>query len=126
MTPTMDRLCKSGLKCAVLIAASRSLDDNVLVTDQDIIKAFYYVEQWIPHTNYIINIIGMSPDEKNIQRVYSMVKVKPGVMRSDIMRNLRLNARNMDSIVATLQQRGLIDKKREGRIERYYPMETKV
>lgn len=126
MTPTMDRLCKSGLKCALLIAASREPADKVTVTVQDIIKAFYYVEQWQSHTTYLVDNVGVSPEEKRLQSIYSSISAKPGIMRSDIMRAYRLNAREMDAVLSTLQQRGNIERKKEGRTETLYPLEVGI
>jgi len=125
MTPTMDRLCKSGLKCAVLIAASRNLDESVVVTVQDIVKAFFYVEQWQSHTIFMLDNIGISADERKMQQIVSTIHTNPGVMRSDIMRHYRLSSRETEAILSTLQQRGVIERRKENRTEKLYPLEVK-
>lgn len=125
MTPIMDRLCKSGLKVAMLIAASRRLEDKVVVEEEDIIRAFYYVEQWMPHSLYLIDNMGQTTIEKQLQQIVKIVNTRPGILRSDLMRRFRLSSRQTDAIVQTLEQRGEIVAKKEGRAEKYYPHKVK-
>lgn len=124
VTPMMDRLSKSGLKAAVLIAASRLGHERaVRVTKLDVLHAFYYIEQWMKHSLYIINNIGTTEDEKKIKRVLYYVDKNPGISRSNIMQRYYLTAREADSIFATLEQRNNIRRdKRGGKGERIYPV----
>lgn len=124
VTPMMDRLSKSGLKAAVLIAASRMGHDKfVRVTRLDVLHAFYYIEQWLKHSLYIINNIGTTEDEKKIKRVLYYVDKNPGVSRSNIMQRYYLSARETDSIFATLEQRNNIRRDKRGtKGERVYPV----
>lgn len=118
-TPTMDRLAKSGLKASVLLSASRQLVDSVVVEEQDIVRAFYYVEQWRPNSIELLENIGKSALEKDIDLVYGAIQRQPNVMRSKLMRDYHLTKRDADLIIDTLDQRGLISRVRSGKSERY-------
>lgn len=124
LTPTMDRLAKSGLKMATLIAASR-MDDEIVVTVEDLVKAFVYIEQWSEHTMALITNLGKTASERSMERVYAAVKKSPGVSRSTVMQNFHLTAREAEAIFMTLEQRGLIIRKKAGRGEVLTPMEVR-
>jgi hypothetical protein len=108
MTPTMDRLAKSGLKASILIAGSRMQDGIVTVTEGDILKAFQYVTQWREFAMEVMSNIGISAQEKHIELIYATVKRSPGVARSELMRTYHMTKREADLIFDTLEQRGLI------------------
>jgi hypothetical protein len=117
LTPTMDRLSKSGLKAAVLIAAARC-DDRVLVEERDIVKAFSYVMHWREYAMEVISGIGTSQQESLIGLVFEAINRNPGVLRSTLMQNYHLTKRDADGIFDTLDQRGLINRIRSGRSEK--------
>lgn len=119
-TPYMARLAINGLKAAVLLSAARA-DGEQLVTEDDIIRAFYYVEQWREYGVEILSNIGNTTEEQLLQRIARRVEEVPGIMRSDVMQSYHLTARQADQIFATLEQRGLILRKRAGRTERLIP-----
>jgi len=120
-TPVFSRLAISGLKAAVLIAAANRLEDNVVVTEQDLIKAFAYVEMWREHSLNVIGNVGMTVAERQIERTLGYIRRKPGISRSELMRNMKLMARDADNILATLEQRGIVNRKSQ----KFYPiMET--
>lgn len=122
MTPMMDRLAKSGLKASVLIAASRMPEDNVVVDETDLVHAFYYIEQWMKHTLYIISNLGTSHDERKLQKILAEIQSNAGIQRSTLMQRNYLTAREADNLFATLEQRGAIRRdKRGARTERLYP-----
>jgi len=122
MTPMMDRLAKSGLKSALLIAASRMPEDKLVVTEEDLVHAFYYVEQWLKHTLYIINNLGTSHDERKIQKILAEIQANAGIYRSALMQRNYLTAREADNLFLTLEQRGAIRREKRGaRSERLYP-----
>lgn len=114
MTPMLDRIAKSGLKAAALIAASRLPEERIVVDTLDMLHAFYYVEQWVKHTVYIVNNIGKSQDERLIQKLLSTVQSNPGILRSDIMRRNYMSARDADQLFLTMEQRGLIRREKKG------------
>lgn len=118
MTPTMDRLAKSGLKAAILIAASRMREGPVFVTEGDILKAFQYVTQWREFAMEVMSNIGISATEKHIELIFGAIKRNPGVTRSELMRNYHLTKREADSTFDTLEQRGLIARTKTRGTER--------
>jgi predicted HTH transcriptional regulator len=119
LTPTFDRLCKSGLKASVLMAASNRLVDDVTVTERDLVRAFNYIEQWMQHTLYIIANIGKTASEVNLEKVYNYIKSNPRVSRSRIMQTFRLTARDAEATFMTLEQRGLIHRRKASRGESF-------
>lgn len=123
LTPTYDRLCKSALKTAVLIAASRSelKGGMVKVTLEDLLVAIKYLEGWTVYTNDIINNIGVTQGEREFEKILQAVVREPGVSRSKLMQRYHLTARNADYIFATLEQRGQIDRQKQGGTERLFP-----
>lgn len=122
LTPTFDRLCKSGLKAAVLMSASSRLTDEVVVTEVDLVRAFYYIEQWMQHTLYIIANIGKTASEVTLERVYQYIVQNPGSPRSRVMQRFRLTARDAEAIFMTLEQRGMIQRKKSGPGEVLHPI----
>jgi len=123
LTPMMDRLAKSGLKASVLLAASRMPEERVVVTITDVIHAFWYVEQWMRHSLYIIANIGTSHDERKIQRILAEIQSNPGILRSNLMQKNYLTARDAENLFITLEQRGAIKRQKKGaRGERLFPI----
>jgi ribosomal protein S25 len=117
----MDRLAKSGLKAAALIAASKLPEENVVVDRLDMLHAFFYIEQWLRHTIYIVNNIGKSNDERLIQKILLTIQANQGVLRSEIMRRNYMSARDAEQVFLTMEQRGLVRReKKGGRGERIY------
>lgn len=51
---------------------------------------------------------------KNIERVSRMIKRKPGITRSELLRNTNILAREMDEIINTLHQRKEVEIKTSG------------
>lgn len=128
MTPTYDRLCKSGLKVAVLAAASKNLvEPGVEVTVElvDMLYAIRFVEQWRDYTNQVVDGIGITTNERELQKVLEAIKRNPGISRSRLMQGYHLQARDAGNIFQTLMQRGLVTMHKVGRGERYFPVEKK-
>jgi ribosomal protein S25 len=121
MTPTMDRLAKSGLKAAVLLAACRKLEENLVVDEADIVCAFRYVEEWRHYTLDVINNIGVSVQERQVEQIMRAVERKPGVTRSELMQFYHLDARSTNQILDTLDQREMITRQKFHRTERLWP-----
>jgi hypothetical protein len=120
MTPTFDRLCKSGLKAAVLLAASARQEQEVVVDVPDIVKAFWYVEQWRAYTLEVMNNVGRSASENLMTRIMKRLRARETMLRSDLMNDFHLSARDADTVFSTLEQRGLIDRFRQGKTERIH------
>lgn len=122
LTPTMDRLAKSGLKMAILLAASRSDGAEVVVEEEDIVRSFYYIEQWVTYTFDLLRNIGKTTSERLLERVLRNVHKTPGIARSTLMQNHHLTAREADTVFSTLEQRGLVRRNRVGKAEYYEPV----
>lgn len=122
-TPIMDRLAKSGLKAAVLIAAQRSVGkDDLTVELRDLLKAFQYVDVWKHYNLEALNAVGRSSTEKQFEQVLRAIKKRPGVLRSELMQAYHLSAREADAVFLTLEQRFQITRKRTGKAEQLYPI----
>lgn len=118
MTPIGDRLSKSILKAAVLIAAARQRGPKVLVELQDILRAIMYGERWRTYAEEIMENIGKGQAERQLDTIYRAIrKHSTGVSRSQLMQSYHLSARDATVIFETLEQRGLISRQRSGRTE---------
>lgn len=121
LTPTLDRLAKSGLKVATLLAASRRLEDKVTVTEEDLIKAFSFVEYWRTFIMDVLRNLGMSAGEGQIQNIFSLIEKSPGISRGQIMQRFHLAAFDTSRIFETMEQRGMIVRQKAGKGERLWP-----
>ena len=126
MTPTFDRMAKSGLKMATLLAATRSKSGNVIIEVEDIIRAFYYIEQWGQHTIDLIANIGKSQNERQIERIYQAILRKPGISRSVLMQNYHLSSRDASLLFDTLEQRGVVQPDKRGRGTFYTATDVRI
>ena len=128
-TPTYDRLCKSILKAAILIAASRKLlpaGKEIKVELNDLLLAIRYGQQWRTYTNEVISNVGLGSTEREFDKVLQAVTREPGVARSVLMQRYHLTARTADFIFSTLEQRGMIDRMKAGATERLFPFGGKA
>jgi len=121
-TPLFDRLSKSGLKIATLLAASERRDEHVVIEEEDVVRAFFYIEQWRPHTVELLVGVGQTTSERRLNQILKHIRNAgdDGITRSQIMQRYRLNAANADQIFLTLEQRGLILRSKDGRTERIH------
>lgn len=124
MTPMFDRLAKSALKCALLIAATRC-QDEVVVNELDLLKAIQYTERWREFTVDILHNIGRTTSERLVGTVLRYIERKDGVLRSELMQVYHLDARTAESILATLEQRGQISRVKSGRTERLHKVNVR-
>jgi hypothetical protein len=122
MTPVYARLGVSALKAAVLIAASEQREDEVIVEELHIIHAISYAAKWREYAIDIINGVGMTQGERELERVYNAIKRQPGISRSSLMQGYHLTARNADAVFQTLEQRGLITATKFGKGTTYSPV----
>lgn len=124
MTPTYDRLCKTGLRIAVLIAASETLVEwgvPVKVCLSHILTAIRYLEEWKLYTDDVISRVGTSTYERLLERILNMIKRSPGVARSAVMQNYHLTSRDANLIFQTLEERGQIISRKQGKATTYTP-----
>lgn len=117
LTPTYDRLAKSTLKAAVLIAASRSREEELLVEEEDIIHAIYYAENWRNYAHEVIENVGKGTYERELEKILSAISKRNGTPRSMLMTTYHLTARRCSEVLDTLEQRGQIVRQRAGRSE---------
>ena len=120
-TPVGDRLAKSILKAAILIAASRQRNQHVEVTLDDVLIAIKYGEAWRTYSTEIIANVGRSQNEKLLQDIEKHIRRSPdGMPRSKILRVFKLTARQGREVIDTMIDRGLIEEHRNGRTSTYY------
>jgi hypothetical protein len=127
-TPTYDRLCKSILKAAVLIAASRKRPaegKEISVELNDLLIAIKYGQQWRTYSNEVISNVGLGSTEREFEKVLQAIMRDPGVARSTLMQRYHLTARTADFVFGTLEQRGQISRQRAGQTERLFPFGAK-
>jgi hypothetical protein len=122
MTPVYDRLSKSILKSAMLLAASRQRGDTVIVSEEDLLRAIMYGEQWRIHVREMVKGIGEGHAEKQFKAIMRQVQKSPGVTRSAIMQYHHLTARQANDVFETLSQRGLITMAKAGRTQQIFPV----
>lgn len=123
MVPTFTRLTISGLKAAALIAASRKFaDEKVVIEEEDVVRAIKYVQQWRAYGNDVLNGIGRSSLEKDLDRILRSIMANPGISRSRLMQNHHLTSRTADAAFSTLEQRGLITSVRVGKGQTFHPL----
>lgn len=108
MTPMFDRLAKSTLKAAILLAASRQREEYVTVEEQDIVTAIRYGSMWRNYAIEVVNGVGRSVFEREIEKVYAAIQRAPGISRSKLMQNYHLTSKSADAVFDTLIQRGLV------------------
>jgi hypothetical protein len=123
MTPLFDRLAKSGLKAAVLLAAARQREESVVVEEVDILHAIRYVEQWRAYAIEVVNGIGKTVFERDLDKILQAVIRRPGIGRAQLMQSYHLTAQAANQVFDTLQQRGQVTMIRTDGTGRqtYYP-----
>ena len=119
LVPTYDRLSKSGLKVATLIAATRC-EEKVVVTDDDIVRAFFYIERWRRYAFEVVTNLGKNQFEKVIDKVIGYIAREPGITKSKLMRLCLLSTRNAAEVLDTLAQRGMLRRDKFGKNERLF------
>lgn len=115
LTPVYDRLGKSVLKAAVLLAASEQRDSKVIVGEVHILHAMYFAQRWREYAVEVINGVGKSSYERDIERLLDAIKRRPGVSRSSLMQAFHLTAQSANALFSTLEQRGLITSNKFGK-----------
>ena len=118
MTPVGDRLAKSILKAAMLLAASRKQGDEVIMEEIDLLIAINYGEQWRMHAQEVMEQVGKGSSERQLDLIIKLIERRPGgISRSEVMQMHHLDARTASQTFETLEQRGLITRQKSGRTE---------
>lgn len=115
LTPVYARLGVSALKAATLMAASSSHEDEIVVEEIDILHAVSFAAKWREYAIDVINGVGKTQSERDIERVYNSIERNPGISRSALMQSYHMTARGADSIFQTLEQRGLVTSTKYGK-----------
>lgn len=114
--PTFERLSRSCLKMATLLAAARqepNSDQEITCESHDVINAAAYIQQWGRYSIDLMYNAGKSDSIRALERVRDYVSEHPGVGRAEILRRFHLRKREMDDIQETLLDRGEIRKSRK-------------
>jgi uncharacterized protein DUF3987/DNA primase RepB-like protein len=124
MTPLFDRLSKNGLKAAILIAAARQVgQQGVTVEVDDVLHAIRYVKQWRAYAIEVVNGIGKTTYERDLERILGAIIKRPGISRSQLMQSYHLTAQQANQVFDTLLQRGQISMSRtETGKQIYHPL----
>ncbi len=122
MTPVYDRLSKSILKCAVLLAACREKQEEIVVTEQDVIRAIVYGENWKEFVDDVMANVGKGQAEKQLDNIVGAITRRPGVTRSYLMQSYHLDSKTANHLFETLEQRNLITRTKTGRGETLWPV----
>ena len=119
LVPMNARLSINILKCAMLIAASRSEGPEVEISYYDLIKAASYADDWRRYAQEIVVNVGRSDLEHKIDVVLKAIQKRGSLPRSRIMQTYHILSREMDEIEKTLIGRGLVTRGGEGRAVTY-------
>src|SRR5690606_31714710 len=90
LTPVYARLSISALKAAVLMAASESTEDIITVEEIHILHAISFAAKWREYAIDVINGVGKTQSERDIERVYTSIQKQPGITRSALMQSYHL------------------------------------
>ena len=124
MMPMMDRLAKSGIKMAALIAAAERLNDTITVHITDIIHAFHYIESYLEYSIEVVSNAGKSASEILIERMANYITDNPGVSRALLMRKYHLTSKSADGTFSTLIDRGLVYASKKAAGLSFFPMNS--
>ena len=120
--PTFERLTRSMLKIAVILAATRQspVDEQIQVTVEDIKNAAWYIQDWGRYSVDLVQNAGKKASEKLLDKITRVISEKPGILRSTMMQHYHLSKREADDVLATLEDRQLVRKEKQGRGWRYF------
>lgn len=121
--PCFQRMAFSLLKLAVLFGAARQEpdgDSKITIGTQDLNNSAYFIQRWGIHMVDLIRNSGHTKEENAVRAVMRTVQRHPGIGRSLLMQRHHLNARQMEEIAKTLEQRGVIEIVRKGRGQNFF------
>jgi len=108
---------------AIVLACTRQYpdkDNQIKVNEDDVVNAAWYVQNWGRYTVDLIMNADKRYTEKQLDKILAAITKSPGIWRSTITRHFKLNKREADEIIATLEDRMLIRKEQSGRGFRYW------
>jgi hypothetical protein len=120
--PVFERLSKSLLKLALLLAASRQTPEmrSFPVEDQDIINSATFIQAWGRNSIDLMLSAGKTARFKELEKIRTMIDSHPGIGRSEIMRATRLDSEQLTQHIINLVDRGEVKRERKGRSERFW------
>lgn len=115
--PTFERMSRSLLKLAVLLAAAQKevVNDFLEVDEANIFQAAYYIQRWGGHTIDLLLNAGKGMVERTIDKILRTIQSHPDITRSKLMQHHHLTSREANDILQTLDDRGMIMMQKEGR-----------
>jgi hypothetical protein len=119
LVPMNARLSINILKCAMLLAASRTEEGPVEISYYDLIKAASWADDWRRYAQDIVVNVGRSDLEHKIDVVLKAIQKRGSLPRSRIMQTYHILSREMDEIEKTIIGRGLVTRGGEGRAVTY-------
>jgi Protein of unknown function (DUF3987) len=126
MSPTFERLSRSILKMAIILAATRQepkTKDNhtaIEVTPIDIQNAVWYGQTWGANSIELIQNAGKGKLERIIHKIIDAITDRPGISRGQIMNRFHLDRNDASLVLDTMEERGLMRKEKSGRGWRYF------
>lgn len=121
--PTFERMSRSLLKLAVLLAASRQepKDSAFDVEQRDIENAARYIQKWGKYSVELLLNVGKTDSLRLLEKVRKVIDGRPGIFKSELMRLTHLSSKQMTEVITTLIDRGEINRKPAGkRSEQYW------
>ena len=120
--PTFERLSRSLLKMAMLLAAVRQepKDNEIKLESEDISNAASYIQSWGKYSIDLILSAGNSTTERVILRTLKFIESNPAVGRGVLMQRMRFTKRDADLVLQTLEERDQIRSERAGKGHKYW------
>lgn len=118
--PTFERLSRSLLKMAMLLAGADNatptgVQEELTITDKHISKAASYVQRWGNYTIELVMATGKTNDERTLDKILNTITRHPNILRGQVMRMHALSSRQATEILTTLEDRGHITMEKAGR-----------
>jgi hypothetical protein len=115
--PTFDRMSRSLLKMACILACLRQkpADNCVEINAKDMIQAAYYVSKWGQNSVNLLLNAGKGHNEKLIDKAILFIMENPGVPKSNLMRRFHLSGREAMGLIETLEERDLVKSEKRGK-----------
>ena len=121
--PTFERLTRSMLKMASILAAERQTPDKenqIKIEIQDVDNAAWYVQRWGQDSIDLITNSGRRSMDRMANRVLAYISNNQGVLKTTIMQNLKIKKKQLDEILGYLEDWELIRKEPVGRGHKFF------
>jgi len=120
--PTFERLSRSMLKLAVLLGAARQEPkvNTIQIELQDVTDASRFVQSWGVHTVDLVMNAGISITQRVMDKVLTTIRRNEGINRGKLMQYYHMTKREADEILGSLEDRGQIIIKRNGRAQKLW------